>query len=410
MIQRSPGGTAVAPVLTGRAPRRVSSARHSLRLLFVAVLTMLTGLTLAPAASAHEASDPEIAAILDRIAPEMPGVAMTVETTRLGSQFVLENPTPTEVTVLSSVGDPLFRIGPDGVLGNFRSPEWYTSKVPGGAVTIPQRAAEKGAPVWVRVSQEPAWGWFDHRLHAATLAPEQKADTDALEAFGTWSVPVKYGEALGSVDGHFEFRPALGTFVPTLSETEPAAGVTLTALQGNPTPGVAVHNAGPNEVVVLGDAGEPYLRIMPTGTEANELSPTWIASQDPSAVAGSAADPAAPPRWVPVGTNGQYSFTLDRAGPDQDLAGLYTTSSTTVVREWTVSLLVNGERIDVAGETTLTPAGVTDGGWGFWAIAGLVLLVLIVAAAVVWLLRRRSAGSRPQAPPADMREKVGTHH
>jgi hypothetical protein len=308
------------------------------------------------------------------------------------------------------VGDPLFRIGPDGVLGNFRSPEWYTSKVPGGAVTIPQRAAEKGAPVWVRVSQEPAWGWFDHRLHAATLAPEQKADTDALEAFGTWSVPVKYGEALGSVDGHFEFRPALGTFVPTLSETEPAAGVTLTALQGNPTPGVAVHNAGPNEVVVLGDAGEPYLRIMPTGTEANELSPTWIASQDPSAVAGSAADPAAPPRWVPVGTNGQYSFTLDRAGPDQDLAGLYTTSSTTVVREWTVSLLVNGERIDVAGETTLTPAGVTDGGWGFWTIAGLVLLVLIVAAAVVWLLRRRSAGSRPQAPPADMREKVGTHH
>jgi hypothetical protein len=408
MIQRSPGGTSEAPVLTGRAPRRVPAPapRRSWRAVLVVTLTVLAGLTLAPAASAHEASDPELSAVLDTLAPEMPGVSMTVQTTRLGSQFVLENPTPTEVTILSSVGDPLFRVGPEGVLGNFRSPEWYTSKVPGGAVSIPEKAAEKGRPVWVRVSDEPAWGWFDHRLHAANLDPEQKAETAPLEAFGTWSVPLKYGEALGSVDGHFEYRPSLGQFTPTLSETQPAPGVTLTALQGNPTPGVAIDNAGPSEVVVLGAEEEPYLRITPNGTEANQLSPTWVSSQDPSAVAGSAADPAAPPQWVPVGTTGQYSFTLERASPDQELAGLYALSSPTVVREWTVSLLVDGERIDVAGETTMTPAGYQSG-WGFWAVAGLVLAALVVAAAVVWFLRRRAAG-RPQTPPADTREKVGS--
>ena len=400
MTQRSLGGSTVAPVrivTTGRAPRRAPALRGSWRAVLVAVMTVLVGLTLAPAASAHEGSDPEIAAVLDRATPDMPGVRVTVQTTRLGSQFVVENPTPTEVTILSSVGDPLFRIGPEGVLGNFRSPEWYTSKVPGGAVAIPEKAAEKGTPVWARVSEEPAWGWFDHRLHAATLDPQQKSDHEPLKAFGTWTVPVLYGEALGSVEGHFEYRPPLGSFVPTLSQTQPAAGVTLTALQGNPTPGVAIDNAGPSEVVVLGDAGEPYLRLTANGAEANQLSPTWIASQDPAAVAGTGLDPTAAPQWVPVGSTGQYSFTLDRAGPAQDLAALYEVTSPTVIREWTVSLLVNGERIDVDGETTLTPPGYTGSGWGMWTITGLVLAVLAGTAAVVWWLRRHRA--TPPAPP-----------
>lgn len=401
MTPSSPGSTAEAPVLTGRAPRRVPT-RCGRRALLVVVMTVLTGLVLTPWASAHEGSDPEIAAVLDRVTPEMPGVSLTVESTRLGLQFVLENPTPTEVTVLSSVGDPLFRIGPDGVLGNFRSPEWYTSKVPGGAVSIPEKAVEKGSPVWARVSEEPAWGWFDHRLHAATLSPEQKANTAPLEPFGTWTVPVTYGAALGSAEGHFEFRPTLGQFVPTLSEPNLAPGITLTALQGNPTPGIAIDNAGQGEVVVLGDADEPYLRITPYGTEANRLSPTWVSAQDPSAAAEAATDPAAAPQWVPVGSTPQYSFTVARAGPDQDLATLYAADGPTVVREWTVALVVDGRRIDVGGRTTLTPAGYSGGGgWGFWMTVG---IVLVAAAVAGWFLRRRR-GAAP--PPAPRREKIG---
>jgi hypothetical protein len=416
MTDRPTRGTAEALVHTGRAPRRfpapvtffrsvTSVTRATRRALVLTAVTAVAGIALAPAASAHEGTDPEIAAVLDSVTPAMPGVDLTVETTGLGSQFVLANPTPTEVTVLSSAGDPLFRIGPDGVLGNLRSPEWYSSKVPSGSVTVPERATVGGTPVWARVADEPAWGWFDHRLHQATLSPEQKAETDPLEPFGSWSVPLSYGDALGSVDGHFEYRPPVGTFTPELSETTPAPGITLAALPGNPTPAVSIDNAGPSEVVVLGDQDEPYLRITPQGSEANQLSPTWLATQDGAQPPG---DAAAPPAWTPVSTNGRYSFPLERAGPDGDLAELYAATGPEVVREWTLSLLVDGDRVDVDGTTTLTPVEGRGGFWTVWTVGGAIVLGLVVAGAAVWFVRRRRSEPPSGGQHAHRREPVGS--
>ncbi|MGH3566698.1 MAG: hypothetical protein ACRDRH_11835 [Pseudonocardia sp.] len=411
MLLSSPGSPE-APVRTGWAPRRVpaTQALRTGRALLVVAVTVLVALVLAPAAQAHEGTDGEIAALLDRVTPEMPGVALIVETTALGPQFVLENATATELTVLSSVGDPLFRVGPEGVFGNIRSPEWYTSKTPDGAITVPERAAEKGVPVWLKVSRDPNWGWFDHRLHAVSLSPEQKAGTAPLEAFGTWTVPLQYGDALGSADGHFEYRPPLGTFTPTLSDTSPAPGVTLTALPGNPRPAVAIDNSGSSEVIVLGDVGEPYLRITAAGAEANGASPTWITSQNPAAQGEQAGDPTVPPRWVPVGTNPNYAFTLERAGPEQDLAALYRITEPAVVRSWSVSLLVNGTPVVVDGETTITPAGYEPSFWGSWAVpGGVVLLLAALIGGGVWVVHRRRAAAtnRPNPRPAGKKERVG---
>lgn len=411
MLSSSPGSAAVAPVPHGRAPRRVSDPsprpRRMWRSAVVGAVAVLAGLVLAPAALAHEASDTTIAAVIDTITPAPEGLDITIETTRLGSQFVLENSSPTEVTILSSVGDPLFRIGPEGVLGNFRSPEWYTAKVPSGAITIPERAAERATPVWARVNQEPAWGWFDHRIHNAVLPDEQRAVTPPLANLGTWSVPFKYGDQLGSIEGHYEYRPPLGTFMPSLSEETPARDLTLTALQGNPTPGISVNYEGQGEVVVLGTEGEPYLRITPNGTEANALSPTWVASQDPSAVAGRGLDPTAPPEWVPVNAGTQYSFSIDRGNPVQDLAGLYAIQEPTVVSEWTLSLIVDGERIEVQGETEMIPAGYE--GWGWWAIAGFIALGVVVLAVAAWFARRwwRSRPAPAPSRPVGKKQKVG---
>jgi len=103
MSQSSPGSAVGAPVHTGRALRRVSGSpvlpsrscvlavprpRRPWRALLVAVLAVLGTVTLTPAAQAHEGTDPTVAAVLDRIAPDMPGVTIEVETTRLGPQFV----------------------------------------------------------------------------------------------------------------------------------------------------------------------------------------------------------------------------------------------------------------------------------------------------------------------------------
>jgi hypothetical protein len=384
--------------------------RRAWRALLAVAVAAAAGLALAPVAQAHEGTDFEIAAILDRVSPEMPGVTVKVETTPLGPQFVLENPTATEVTVLSSVGDPLFKIGPAGVLGNFRSPEWYTSKVPNGAITIPERAAERGTPVWARVSTDPAWGWFDHRLHTVKLTPEQKAVTPPLAQLGSWTVPMMHGEALGSVDGHYEFRPRLGSFTPELSDETPAPGVTVTALPGDPRPGVAVANTGAAEIVVLGQAGEPYLRLTSAGTEANGASPTWIAAQNPSAQGSSAGDPTVAPQWVSVNLAPQYSFSIPWAEPEQDLAGLYQIEEPTVVREWGLTLVVDGRPVVVNGTTTMYPLGYEPSVWGSWlAVAGALLAGAGVVFAVVVIVRRRRGGTnRPKSRPMGKKERVTT--
>lgn len=409
MMFSSPGSPE-APVRTGRASRRVPALLPAARrVLVLGAATLLAGLTAVGSATAHEGTDKDIGAVLDRVT-EMPGVSLTVQTTGLGAQFVLENPTPTEVTILSSVGDPLFKVGPGGVQGNIRSPEWYTSKTPDGAITIPERAAEKGVPVWLKVSSEPNWGWFDHRLHAVTVPVDQKKSTAPLANLGSWTLPFQFGTTLGSADGHFEYRPFIGSFTPELSNTTPASGVTLTALPGNPRPGIAVNNSGSSEVVVLGDADEPYLRITPAGAEANGASPTWIKSQNPSAQGAFAGDAAAPPQWVKVGVSPNYAFSLERAEPTVGRAELYTFTEPAVLRDWKLSMLVDGRPVAVDGTTTFTPAGYEESNWPLWlAVAGGVALL---AAGVVfgrrWLAARRAAASnRGSAKPSGKKERAG---
>ena len=159
---------------------------------------------------------------------------------------------------------------------------------------------------------------------------------------------------------------------------------------------------------------EPFLKIAPDGTQANALSPTWSKQQDPSGQGGPKPDPKAPPQWITVGANGQYSFVLDRAGPSGDIAALYKIDAPTVVSEWKVTLLSGSERVDVLGQTTLVPIGKEGVNWVFWLVAGVA--AVLVAAAVVLYFRRRSgagpkAGSgshRKAATPRSKKEMAAT--
>jgi hypothetical protein len=414
MIHRSPRSTTEALVRYGRALRRVSTRNTSVtsvtgrlvRGAGVLFLALVAVLGIAPMASAQaQNGESDVAAVMDR-SPDMPGVNLSVQTTSMGSQFVLDNPTPTEVTVMSQAGDPLFRIGPGGVLANFRSPDWYRSKAVAEEVQIPPRATDRGTPVWVRVSTDPSWGWFDQRLRDANLNDDQKSSMEPLDPFGAWSVPMTFGDKPGTADGHFEYRPAMGSFVPTLSETQPANGVSLTALPGNPTPGVAVNNQGANEIVVLGQAGEPFLRLTPQGAESNEQSPTWLAQQ--AAPGGPKGDPAAPPQWRSIGQNPQVSFTVPWADTDLPPADLYAMSSSQDVKSWTISMIVDGQRVDVPGVTTFNPAD--RGGISmWWWVGGAVVLLAVVLVVTWWFLRRRRSSSGSGGNDAGTSMPRGSH-
>ena len=264
-----------------------------------------------PVAGAH-GTDPAIRTVLDVVEPAIPGVEIQVQAS-VSAEVVAENTTATELAVLAETGEPFLRIGPEGVLANLASPSWYLSNSPFGDAEVPESASPDAPPRWGRVSREPAWGWFDHRLH-----PEPRGVPTSLPADGDplrlarWSIPFRYGDETVVARGRIVYAPAPGAVTARLQGPErPFEGVAVQLAPGR-IPGLYVTNRGTTPVVVLGADDEPFLRIGPDGVEANRHSPTWIDNarardQDLTAAAAE-ADPDAAPDWTLVSSSPSTSW------------------------------------------------------------------------------------------------------
>lgn len=381
---------------------------HLPLVLAVLVGTVLlgSGLVRAPAAWAHEGV--AFPAVQDAITPAPPpGLSVSVVTTSLGSQFVVGNPTSTLMTVLDSSGQEFLRIGPGGVQGNFRSPDWYTTKIAAteGTPAVPPQAGPHQPPLWVTVSRSPQWGWFDERFYPPGLTPPATAQQPEA-AFGSWSVPVRFGSTPATITGHFLSQVTLG-FTAAFQAPEPVPGVSTVIVPGG-SQGILLTNDTATDVVVLGAQGEPFLRIGPGGSDANLRSPTWQSIQ---AAQGEATDvtpdPAAPPQWSQVSGQHVYAWVDPRPASTLRTSDLALLTRPAVVARWSIPLLVDGRRVDAAGTTTFVPsaAGSTpaDGGFAGKATTPLLVGAAVLLAGAFALLylrvylraRRRSRSSSP---------------
>lgn len=344
----------------------------------------------APAA-AHDV-DPTVRTVLDEVAPAVDGLVVEVAVS-VTTQLLVENRTADLLEVLDDDGRPFLRIGPGGVEADIATPAWVASNSPfGGAVLPPE-----GAPAqWRRVATDPAWGWFDHRLHPELVGP--LAEGDEVR----WVVPMRLGERAVEARGHLERRSVLGGFTSRLtSPAAPFPDVVVQLLDGR-LPGFFLRNDGPAVVTVFGADGEPFARVGPTGTEVNRRSPTWLATAQGRGedVEGLSADPAAEPDWSAIGPDPSLAW-LDERGrypEDEPPAGVLAAGSAAVVLEWSVPLERDGERATIEAVTAWVPVdeGVgaaidTDGDTGLpvWAIAVPTVAIVLGAG----LLARRRARS-----------------
>lgn len=286
--------------------------------------------------------------VLDRIVPPMPGVTVQVLTT-VGQEMVIANPTSTTLVVPAESGEAFLRIGPAGVQANISSPTWYRSNDPTGVAPMPAGADASAPPRWALVSTEASWGWFDPRLAGAAPSPT---------GIGGWVVPVRYGQQTVAISGHYEMRRSTGALIAKLVPlTAPAAGLLVGAVQGS-VPGIFLSVSGPQTVVVLGQSGEPLLRVRHDGVEVNRASPTWSLT---AAARGEAPDGVvdanAPPRWRQLDRVGRISWLEPRAAypPGEPPAGVQARRSATDLLTWSVPLLVDSARSDLRGVTSWVP-------------------------------------------------------
>jgi hypothetical protein len=367
-----------------------------------AVLALLVlGVAALPVA-AHE-TDPSIVAELLEITPAPPAGLTIQVVTSVEAQLVVENTTGTELTVIATGGEPFLRIGPDGVLVNRSSPDWYRTNDPSGLAPVPERAQDPEAePDWARVSREPSWGWFDHRLHDRPLT---LADLDVEEGrlYG-WEIPMRYGDEDLRVIGQVARRPIRGAVTAALQGSgELAEGVSLALLPG-PFPGLFLSSARDDEVLVRGPDGEPFLRLGPAGAHVNVRSPAWAQNasargQTPEAE----VDPAAPPEWLEVATVPRFGWLEPRARPAEDPpAEVVEGGRAVTLGRWEVPVEVGGDTVLARGVTTWQPSGATGPGATAAGPVGEGLpraAILAAAAAVlgagVLVSRRRSTTEAP---------------
>jgi len=193
----------------------------------------------------------------------------------------------------------------------------------------------------------------------------------------------------------------------TVTAVEPAApGLTVTLTGGGDS--ITVENRTGRQVVVLGYAGEPFLRFDGTHVERNALSLTAALTTGRTPPTG---DPrTTPPAWQHVAHQPVFAWRDDRVrwtGPGRPPVVDRDEHARQRVLDWAVPLTVGGTSTLVRGTvdwvgTPVPPAA--DDDTLLWSGVAVVVAVVLGALALVTVRRLRAPathapGSRPGPGP-----------
>lgn len=331
---------------------------------------------------------------LDEALPE--GVEVSVVGTQVASLLEVANPTDEVLEVQQGDGTPWLRISSSGVEVASGAVDTYATTNPTGG-SVPNDVLDGARENrWVRVTEEPRWSWFEHRMHPEGITPTATAAENAAELLA-WEVAATYGGTDVVISGTLELRPPTGTISAELTSDVPD-GIELQALPGG-VPGLLLSLDGATEVVVVGVSGEDYLRFGPDGVEVDVASPTHRAVEAARGNALPALEGPAAADWQQVTGATTHAWLETRARAPVDVPeDVRTGGRVADLVRWEVPLRVDGAPVVVAGVTRWEPLAALDdvagGGAGGagpnWALVGGG--VALGVAALVVAIRRRRAG------------------
>ena len=351
-----------------------------------ALVAALAAVVLLPgSASAHQ-SDPRTATVVDAVTPALPAGVVIQARTGIAAELVADNPTAQPLDVLGRDGRVFLRISSGGVLADLGSPDFFDTSTPAGA----GGARQPGAVRFVRISSGHSWGWYDARLQPSrVVVPSDQRRPARLASF---TVPFAYAGRPVRVTGHLEFRPLLGGF--STEVTAVPAGVHAQLLQGR-LPAVFLTADRGTSLSVLGEDGQPFLRLGAHGSAVNTASRTYAEDRAARGETPPATGPA--PRWQPL-PGPSYTWLDARLRAPQEPPRDATRPG--VVGQWRIPLSVNGRARALAGlvrwtpDPALAPTSARAGSSGLLAIGGVGVL------AVGTVLVRLRRGRGPSGVPA----------
>lgn len=359
-------------------------------------LLLLAVLLLPGTADAHSYQDPELRSVLDEVSPAPPA-GVTVELRpSVVDELVLSNSTDVPLEVLGRDGRPFLRLRRGLVEADVAHPDWYLTALPEGAPDLPS-FARAGAPArWRPVATTGSWSEFDPRVRPPVTVSRALRAAGRARVVASWSVPLRYGGEPLTATGQVLLEPVRGGLVVAASQVPP--GLTATPLQGE-LPGLFLRVPSGHRAVVLGTDGQPFLELAAGLVRAREASPSWRVDQQARGRAVTGAG------WVVVARAQSFSWLDPRLRYPRDVPPDDVVGRRAVVQRWSVPVVLDGVRTEIAGTVTWVPRveglralqrahGARDARAG-WLVLGVVAAVLGVLVGIV-VIRRRPSVRTPE--------------
>ncbi|MES3039894.1 MAG: hypothetical protein V4730_01900 [Pseudomonadota bacterium] len=193
---------------------------------------------------------------------------------------------------------------------------------------------------------------------------------------------ISISAASGGVQAHVNHS---GGVSPTLSALPP----TLTGVQVQLTetlaPQLLVANPTGKTLIILGQDGQPFLRMGPQGTEANTRHPDWLKTYLPGGLPGRKPEVGTTPLWKAVKSSPNWGWFDARLQPSGQKAG----------QSWRIPVLLDGKASEIKGSFQPTlRAGYWQASWTrLPALPAGVSLMLIPGQPYGLMLNNQSASA-----------------
>lgn len=291
--------------------------------------------------------------VLGALPAALQGVRVQLRET-LAPQLLIANTTGQALTVFDSQGRAFLRIGPKVARGDLGAAAFHRSNTLMAPASIPADASTTAR--WHTVAPAPHWGWFDLRLRTGQVdVPHTIADANQRARIGEWSIPVRIGDVDTHISGYFEYVPAPhGVTEARIEDSGELADRALIRAMTGARPGLFLLYRGDEPLVILGIAGEPFLRFTGVQVEVNRHSPTWARVASAGKPKPIPAAEGAQPLWARVSRSAGYGWIEPRAAFPGTVARDDDNQATTVKR-WQIPYRIGASESAIVGITEWLP-------------------------------------------------------
>ena len=163
--------------------------------------------------------------LVDR--PRIEGLELRLLDAGVPAVFV-RNTTGRVLHIPGRAGEPFLRVGPRGVFGNQRSPDFYAA----GGQTVreaPAGADPDAPPRWRELSSQPVWQWLEYRARLPASAHQRAVLGAERKVVLRWETPLRLGTDDLELSGEVVWLPPRTTHDEHQGTT---LGSTLAAIVG----------------------------------------------------------------------------------------------------------------------------------------------------------------------------------